>query len=58
MLIEFQEFICRIAHYSFLDMETIEYKVYWLFKVLWQDRYDRKVWTKDKIPLCEVNYSY
>ena len=41
VFVEFQEMICRLAHYAFKDIETIQYKVYYFLKILWDYMYSQ-----------------
>ena len=54
VFVEFQEMMCRLAHYAFQDLETIDYKVYWFLKVMWESMYAKGVWDRSQMPLREV----
>ena len=44
----------RIAMIGFEEQEPIEYKVYWLLKLLWAHILKNEVWDKGEIPLIKV----
>lgn len=55
VFVEFQEMVCRLSHHALQDLETIEYKVYYFLKYIWEYMYSQLIWKSTDMPLHEVN---
>lgn len=55
--VEFQEMFCRIAMLGFLEKDTVDFKVYYLFELVWEHMYQLDLWTPKSMPLARPNQS-
>lgn len=55
LFVEFQEMFCRIAAICIQRDDPIQWKVYSLMEIIFNDMYRIGKWNPEKIPLAEVS---